>query len=106
MVTRVTLPAKNTSELVNLIIDFSQFLLTGQSVISGTCTGSVYAGVETSPVLTVGATTVTGTSLQTEVTGGTIGVIYLLKWIATCTGTPSSQQFVQESLLAIVTSGP
>lgn len=86
-----------------VVFDFSRFLAVGETISSATTTATVYSGTDASPSSSIsGSASISGGSVTQTITGGTVGVTYLL----TCVGTSSlSQAMIVEGYLVVKGAG-
>lgn len=96
---KVTFPKKRAGELRACPFDFTSSLSAAVTLVSATCTASVYSGNDASPsALLSGSPTVSGNVATQLTTGGVSGTIYSLL----CKGTLSDgQQLDIQGFLAI-----
>lgn len=77
---RVLIPAKAAVETVIQPFDFTGLLgqLSSTTLSSATATVTVYSGSDPTPLLTVGAPSISGLVVSVSLSAGTTGVIYLV----------------------------
>lgn len=76
---RITLGAKYLGETVIETFDFTSRLALGETISTASTTAIVYSGVDASPSAIIsGTSTISGQTVTQKVTGGTLGVTYLL----------------------------
>ena len=73
---RITLPVKYSSEAVSTVFDFISRLGVSQSISTATMTVTVYSGNESSPSLTAGSGSISGTKVTSILSGGLLGATY------------------------------
>jgi len=83
MTGRVLIPPKLAAETRTEPIDFSPFLLTGQSISSAIATCTVYSGTDAAPSSVIGSVGVVSPLVNVKLTGGVLGVIYQIRVDAT-----------------------
>ena len=92
MTSRIVLEPKNAAETVSIVFDFASQLAVGETLSSATVTAVVYSGVDSSPSAIIsGSAAISGTKITQKVTGGTLGVTYVL----TCAVVTSTSQTLQ-----------
>lgn len=74
---KVLIPPKCASEIRRDAVDFTADLSAGQSLSSATVEVSVYSGVDVTPLVIV--PTISGRNVLLATSGGTVGVIYLVR---------------------------
>lgn len=80
--------------------DFTFTLPAGVTISSAVTTAAVYSGTDASPsALIDGAVSISGTTVTQSITGGTVGVLYSLFCVATCS---DGQVLDLTGILAIV----
>lgn len=96
---RIVQVPKLSGEIKSYDWDFSSLLDVGETISTKSVTASVYSGTDASPSSIInGSATSSGNIVSQSITGGVVGVIYLLK----CQITTSSSQTLQlTSFLAI-----
>jgi hypothetical protein len=83
---RVEFPSKPVGETINLGVDFVSRLASGETIVSGTVTASLYSGTDPAPAgILSGAASVSGTSVIQTITAGVLGNIYELAYAAVTT---------------------
>jgi hypothetical protein len=88
-VSRLVFPAKAPSEILTLTFPFLSRLAVGETISSATVSATVYSGTDASPsAILSGGTTISGSEVKQKVTGGVLGVTYLL----TCSAVTSTGQ--------------
>jgi|ERR1700722_14916771 len=104
MTTRVILPVKNVSEVLNVVVDFTDVVPLGDTISSGTTTNSTYSGTDASPSAMVsGAVAISGTQFTQKIINGVVGVTYnLLFSISTAAG----WTFTKTGYLTVVPQTP
>lgn len=97
---RITLEGKLAGETELVVFDFTSKMVVGTTISTKTTTCSVYSGTDSSPSSVInGAATSSGQKVTQSVTGGVLGVVYLL----VCTITTSdSQTLILSAFLCIV----
>lgn len=100
---RVTFEGKLLSETVVETFDFTSRLTSAETISTAAVTSVVYSGTDASPSAIVsGAASISGKKVTQKVTGGLIGVTYLLK----CTITTSlGQTLALSAYLVVVPEG-
>ena len=89
---RVTLENKTSGETRIETFDFTSALSASETISTASVAATVYSGTDTSPSSVVsGTATISGQTVTQKVTGGVLGVVYLL----TCTITTSLGQTVR-----------
>ena len=97
---RVIFGGKLLGETTNLVFDFTSRLALGESLSSASTSASVYSGTDATPsgILSSSTSVASGKATQ-AVTGGVLGVTYLL----VCTAVTSAGQHLELSgFLAVV----
>lgn len=74
---RVILGAQYVGETVNQVFDFASRLAVGETISSASASYTCYAGA-TGSTITLGSAASSGTKVTVPVSGGTLGVTYLL----------------------------
>lgn len=94
--------AKVSSVDGSATFSFSDELAVGESLSSASVTATIYSGTDATPSgLLNGPATKSGGQVTQLLTGGVVGVVYLL----TCTGlTSASETLVREGYLAVVSA--
>lgn len=83
MATYQSIPAKISTSTVPVSVDFSSRLSTGEDVVSVTVSAVVSTGVDIIPTAILSGTCALSNNIAVQsVTGGTVGVIYLLNFDA------------------------
>lgn len=96
---RVTFQGKFISETKTLIFDFLSLLALGESISTTSVSAAVYSGTDSSPSsLISGAAAVSGSKVTQKITGGVVGVVYLV----TCSVTTSTGQTLKQSGYQVV----
>jgi len=91
---RQIIEGKSVSETVTLAFSFLSHLATGETISSASTTATVYSGTDASPSsLISGAASISGSTVSQKVTGGTLGVTYIL----VCSAVTSLGQTLQIS---------
>lgn len=91
-VNRIVLPPKRQGETLNVEFDFLSQLAVGETISTKSTICSVFTGVDASPSSMInGAATNSGTIVTQSITGGTVGVVYIL----VCTITTSASQTIK-----------
>ena len=86
---RVTLPPKRQGETVNYEFDFLSLLAPGETISTKVTTSEVFTGVDATPSSMInGAASNSGSIVTQSITGGTVGVVYII----VCTVTTSASQ--------------
>jgi hypothetical protein len=96
MAGRVVLGTKYASEVSNLVFDFASRMLIGNTILSATTVATVYSGTDPSPPSI--STSFSGTKVTGLITGGVVGVTYLIK----CTITTGAQTLSLEGYLVVI----
>lgn len=77
-------PDKGEGEVISLTMTFSDRLLAGEVVNGATVAVSVYAGTDATPSnMLSGAVSYDATSVTQKITGGVVGVVYNIVFVAT-----------------------
>ena len=77
---RVAFNAKLAAETVIETFDFTSRLALAETISTAVTTATVYSGVDASPSAIVsGSATISGKTVTQAITGGVLGVVYLLK---------------------------
>jgi hypothetical protein len=99
-VSRIIFGGKLLGETAKLTFDFTSRLAVGESISSASTSATTYSGTDGSPSsLISGAASISSGQVAQTVTGGTLGVTYLL----TCTAvTSTSQHLTLSGFLAVV----
>lgn len=80
---RIVFQAKLLGETALVPVDFRSRLSASETISSASVTASVYSGTDSSPQSIVsGVATISGSVVTQAITGGTLGVTYLLKYTA------------------------
>ncbi len=97
---RITLDAKQVSETVNEVFDFTSQIAVGETLSTAVVTATTYSGTDASPSAIVsGSASISGAQVTQAITAGTLGVVYLL----TCTVTTSlSQTLTLNAFLPVI----
>ena len=91
---RVALQSKFADEKLSTTVSFLSQLAVGETIASAICSATVYSGTDASPsTILSGSASISGTKVIQKVTGGVLGVTYLLL----CTATTSAGQSLQLS---------
>ena len=86
---RVVFGGKLLGETKSLVFDFLSSLALGETLSTASVAAIVYSGTDASPSsLISGSATISGSQVTQKITGGVLGVTYLL----TCTVTTSAGQ--------------
>lgn len=95
--------AKISTANSRVVFTFTDQLALGETISSGTTTAAVYSGTDSSPSsLISGSGTVSGGQVTQTLTGGTVGVTYLI----TCTAATSlSRTIKQDGYLTVKAGG-
>lgn len=103
MTYRSSFDAKTSTVDSRAVFDFTSELGTGESIYSAATTATVYSGTDASPgTLVSGTTSVSGTQVTQALTGGVIGVTYMLTCVA---ATSAGHSIVQNGLLQVKAMG-
>ena len=96
---RATFSGKFVSETKTLTFDFLSLLAIGESISTASVSAAVYSGTDSSPSsLISGSATITGSKVTQKITGGVVGVVYLV----TCSVTTSTWQALTYSGYQVV----
>jgi hypothetical protein len=99
MTYRSQIDGKLAGETLNATFDFGNRLAVGETLSTTSVTAAVYAGVDASPgALISGASSISGTVVTQSLTGGVLGVTYLLK----CAVTTSLAQTLQLTAFLVI----
>lgn len=91
---------KAVSEVIPLVVDFSDRLQAGESINGVAVSVSVFSGTDATPsAILSGAATYSGTQVTQKVTGGVAGVIYNIFFLVTGT---NSHNYGKVGRLAVV----
>ena len=95
--------AKISSTNFYAVFDFAQYLAVGETISSASVTATVYSGTDASPssIISGGATS-SGAQVTQTITGGVIGVTYILTCVIT---TSASKTFVLDGYLTVKANG-
>lgn len=86
---RVVFGGKSLGETKNCVFDFLSLIALGETLSTASVAAVVYSGTDASPSsLISGSATISGSQVTQKITGGVLGVTYLL----TCTVTTSAGQ--------------
>lgn len=97
---RVTFDAKLLGETQSLVFDFISRLAVGETISTQAVTATTYSGTDASPSAIIsGSATASGTQVTQKVTGGTLGVTYLLLCVIT---TSAGQTLELSGFLTVV----
>lgn len=100
----ITLPAKLSTTTVPVQCDFSGQLISGEALTAATVTASVFVGVDATPSNIIsGSASVSQNTVTQTITGGTVGVIYLLSFNGT---TNLSNLIIINAYLAVTDTNP
>ena len=97
---RAQLPSKYSTDVMNVVFDYTSQLAIGETISTKTCTCTVTSGVDNSPgnVLN-GAATSSGNAVTQSVKGGVTGVLYNIQCVIT---TSASQTLTMQGTLAVL----
>lgn len=97
---RVVFQGKVASETINQVFDFTSQLAVSETISTKITTATVYSGTDASPSSVIsGAATSSGATVTQALTGGTLGVTYLIVCAIT---TSASQALRMSGYLVIV----
>lgn len=86
---RVVFGGKSLGETKSLVFDFLSLIALGETLSTASVAAVVYSGTDASPSsLISGSAAISGSQVTQKITGGVLGVTYLL----TCTVTTSAGQ--------------
>jgi len=89
---RIIIPAKRQGETLNQQFDFLSQLAVGETISTKVTTCTVFTGVDASPSSVInGAASNSGSIVTQSITGGIVGVVYIL----VCTITTSLSQTIK-----------
>jgi hypothetical protein len=95
--------AKISSTNFYAVFDFAQSLAVGETISSQSVTAVVYSGTDASPSSIIsGAATSSGSQVTQTITGGVVGVTYVLACVIT---TSASKTFVLDGYLTVKANG-
>ncbi len=99
---RVIFEGKLLGETATLTFDFTSRLGVTETISSASTTAATYSGTDASPSSVIsGSAAISGQKVTQVVTGGTLGVTYLL----TCTATTSLNQVLLLTGFLVVVPG-
>lgn len=99
----IILPEKGSTEILPFTVNFGDRLQYGESINGATTTITVLSGVDPNPnAMISNAPSYTANTVTQIVTGGVVGVIYMLVFLVTGTG---SHNYVKEGRLVITQPG-
>lgn len=97
---RIVLSGKGANETISQSFDFAAGLALGETISTKVVTATVYSGTDASPSSVIsGSPTSSGTTVTQKLTGGTLGVTYLI----VCAITTSAGQTLRMSGYLVVT---
>ena len=97
---RVIFAGKGPNETLNQVFNFASRLAASETISTKVVTATVYSGTDASPgALISGAATSSGAAVTQAITGGQLGVVYLL----TCAITTSAAQTLRLSGYLVIT---
>jgi hypothetical protein len=104
VLSRADLPPKYVGETKDYEFDFVSELAEGETISSATVSASVYSGTDATPSNIIsGADSTSGTIVTQRITGGVLGVIYILLCEAV---TSAGQTLRMYGLLTVVPTVP
>jgi len=81
---KIVLAQKLSTDLIKQIFDFASYLPVGVTISSAVTTATVYSGTDASPsALISGSASISGSQVTQSITGGVIGVTYVVQCAAT-----------------------
>lgn len=92
------LESKLTGETLLEPFDFAARLAVGETLSAASTTPTVHSGTDTTPGGVVVSSTISGTKVSVKVTGGVLGVTYLL----TCQASTSLGQILQLTAFLVI----
>lgn len=91
---------KLQGDTVNYFFDFTSRLAVSETILTATCSASVYTGVDASPSAIIsGTATIAGGVVAQAITAGVAGVIYEVKCVVT---TSAGQTANISSYIAVI----
>ena len=97
---RLIFQGKPSSETRTETFDFASRLAAGETLSTAATSCAVYSGTDASPSAVIsGSASIAGTAVAQKITGGTLGVTYLL----TCSVTTSAGQTLKLSAYLTIT---
>ena len=98
----IIFPDKAISEVLPYTVNFADVLAFGEAISGASVTVTVFSGTDAAPAaLLASATTSTATTVSQVITGGLVGVIYILAFVATGA---SGHVYVKTAMLACVSN--
>lgn len=95
---------KGVAEVVPLVVNFSDKLQFGEAINGANVTVSVISGTDPTPsAILSGGPTFTATTISQNITGGVVGVLYAVAFLATGT---NSHNYLKVGSLAVVGVNP
>lgn len=99
----VILPEKASGETIPLVISFADRLQYGETINGASVTVTVLSGTDPSPSsMLSGAVSFTANTLTQVITGGVIGVTYMIVFLVTGT---ASHNYIKEGRLVVTQAG-
>lgn len=98
----IILPEKASGETIPLVVSFSDRLQYGETINGASCSITVLSGTDANPSAMLGSLSYTSTTVTQVVTGGVIGVIYMVVLIVTGT---ASHNYIKEGRLVVTQAG-
>lgn len=98
----IILPEKASGETIPLVISFADRLQYGETINGAAVTITVLSGTDPNPSAMVGTTSFNANTVTQVVTGGVIGVTYMI--IVVVTGT-ASHNYIKEGRLVVTQAG-
>jgi len=96
---RIILEGKLASETIRVTFDFLSRLAIGETLSSASVAATVYSGTDAAPSAIIsGSDSISGSQVTQLITGGTLGVTYLL----VCTANTSLSQVLELSAYLVV----
>jgi hypothetical protein len=98
----IILPEKASGETIPLVVNFSDRLQYGETINGASCSVTVLSGVDGSPSSMLGSLSYTSTTVTQVITGGVIGVTYMVIFVVTGT---ASHNYIKEGRLVVTQAG-
>lgn len=99
----IILPEKASGETIPLVVSFADRLQYGESINGATVQVTVLSGTDANPsAMLSGSPSFTSSTVTQIITGGVIGVTYMVVFVVTGTG---SHNYIKEGRLVVTQAG-